>query len=89
MMASLIIDRCRYPAPGVLGGAAGRPASARFGDGRTVSAKSVLALQPGDVLTIESPGGGGYGDPRERPPELVRKDLEEGYVTVWPGTPRR
>jgi N-methylhydantoinase B/oxoprolinase/acetone carboxylase alpha subunit len=36
------------------------------------------------VLTIESPGGGGFGDPLERPRETVLRDIEEGYVTAWP-----
>ncbi|MGH7263363.1 MAG: hydantoinase B/oxoprolinase family protein [Candidatus Rokuibacteriota bacterium] len=85
MMASLIIDRFRHPPPGVLGGGGGRRADARFADGRPVTMKSVLSLQPGDVMTIESPGGGGYGDPAKRPDELVRRDLDEGYVTSWPG----
>ena len=40
----------------------------------------------GDVFTIESPGGGGYGDPAKRPDDLIRRDLEEGYVTQWPET---
>jgi N-methylhydantoinase B/oxoprolinase/acetone carboxylase alpha subunit len=48
--------------------------------------KSVLALHTGDVLTLESPGGGGYGDPAKRPDDLVRRDFEEGYVTRWPGS---
>lgn len=85
MMASLIIDRFRHPPPGVLGGGAGRRAEARFADGRPVTMKSVLALKAGDVLTIESAGGGGYGDPGKRPDELIRRDLEEAYVTRWPG----
>jgi N-methylhydantoinase B len=85
MMASLLLDRFRHPPGGVLGVGPGRRAEARFADGRPVTMKSVLALQPGDVLTLESPGGGGYGDPAKRPDELVRRDLEEGYVTSWPG----
>jgi N-methylhydantoinase B len=87
MMASLVIDRFRHPPPGVLGGGAGRRADARFADGRPVTMKSVLSLRPGDVMTIESPGGGGYGDPAKRPDDLVRRDLEEGYVSSWPGWP--
>jgi N-methylhydantoinase B len=89
MMASLLIDRFRHPPGGVLGGGPGRHAEARFADGRPLDMKSVLALRPGDVLTIESPGGGGYGDPARRPSELVRRDLEEGYVTRWPDWPRQ
>jgi N-methylhydantoinase B len=30
---------------------------------------------------IESAGGGGYGDPREREPELVVRDVLDGFVT--------
>ena len=86
MMASLIIDRVHHAPPGVMGGGPGRGAAAFFADGRPVSRKSVLALQAGDVFTIESPGGGGYGDPAKRPDDLIRRDLEEGYVTQWPET---
>jgi N-methylhydantoinase B len=84
MTASIIIDRCHHAPPGVLGGGPGRPASARFADGRPVTLKGVLALQPGDVLTIESPGGAGFGDPAKRPDDLIRRDLEDGYITHWP-----
>jgi N-methylhydantoinase B len=47
--------------------------------------KSVLALKTGDVVTIESPGGGGYGDPAKRAEDLIRHDVEEGYVTPQGG----
>jgi N-methylhydantoinase B len=35
-----------------------------------------------DVVTIRFPGGGGYGDPLERSPEAVWKDIEEGWVSI-------
>ena len=38
-------------------------------------------LRAGDVFRLDTPGGGGYGDPREREPERVRTDVAEGYVT--------
>jgi N-methylhydantoinase B len=28
-----------------------------------------------------TPGGGGYGDPKERDPARIEEDLREGYVT--------
>jgi N-methylhydantoinase B/oxoprolinase/acetone carboxylase alpha subunit len=33
------------------------------------------------VVTIDAPGGGGYGNPLEREPETVEADVAEGYVT--------
>ncbi len=38
-------------------------------------------LQPGDVVTMDAAGGGGYGDPIERDPDLVAGDLLDGYIT--------
>ena len=35
----------------------------------------------GTVLRLEQTGGGGYGEPGERPEELVREDIENGYVS--------
>jgi N-methylhydantoinase B len=41
----------------------------------------LLALEPGDVLSMRTPGGGGNGDPLERPIEAVAADVEAGLVT--------
>ena len=35
----------------------------------------------GTVLRLEQTGGGGYGEPSERPEELVQDDIENGYVS--------
>jgi N-methylhydantoinase B len=45
----------------------------RFGDQR---------LRKDDVLRLERPGGGGLGNPWERPPERVLEDVCQGYVSV-------
>jgi N-methylhydantoinase B len=42
----------------------------------------VAALKAGDAFRIRSGGGGGYGSPLERPPELVQEDVRQGYVSV-------
>jgi N-methylhydantoinase B len=39
-------------------------------------------LAPGDRVRFVLSGGGGYGDPREREPERVLADVEQGYVSV-------
>jgi N-methylhydantoinase B len=38
-------------------------------------------LHPGDVVSLETPGGGGLGDPVRRDPERVLYDVRNGYVT--------
>jgi N-methylhydantoinase B len=38
-------------------------------------------LSPGDVVCLETPGGGGLGNPVERDPLMVLNDVRNGYVT--------
>jgi N-methylhydantoinase B len=42
---------------------------------------SDLPLQPGDTFRLETPGGGGYGNPLERDPDVVVSDVASGYVS--------
>src|SRR3989442_10137830 len=43
---------------------------------------SGVTLRDGDQGRILMPGGGGYGDPRRREPEAVRRDVAEGFVSA-------
>src|SRR5262249_50219567 len=38
-------------------------------------------LQAGDVFRLDTPGGGGYGDPLARDPDAVLRDVREGDVS--------
>src|ERR1043166_8855522 len=42
----------------------------------------VAQLAAGDGYRMRSGGGGGYGDPRERPAATVAEDVRQGYVSV-------
>jgi N-methylhydantoinase B len=79
---SSIADRTVYPAPGLLGGQAGATGEVRLGDGTRLHAKALVELRPGDVVHVNLPGGGGYGDPFERDVDKVRWDVIEGYISV-------
>ncbi len=41
-----------------------------------------MSVVPGDFFTRPSAGGGGFGDPLERDPEAVLRDVADGYVSV-------
>jgi N-methylhydantoinase B len=53
-----------------------------------------LLLQPGDAITFFAPGGGGYGDPRQRLPDDVQRDVDAGLISsenaqkLYGGPPR-
>jgi N-methylhydantoinase B len=78
---SSIADRTEYPAPGLLGGKAGACGEVTMGDGKKLHAKALKDLTDRDVVHVNLPGGGGYGDPFEREPEKILWDVIEGYVT--------
>jgi len=46
-----------------------------------VSKGSGYVLQPGDWVEVRTPGGGGWGDPRERDRERVARDVLRGYLS--------
>jgi N-methylhydantoinase B len=47
------------------------------------NAKTLIThLKAGDAFRLRSGGGGGYGDPLERPIEAVQSDVRQGYVSV-------
>ncbi len=69
------------PPEGLFGGKPG--AKARFlVNGIPGNPFGLTQLKPGDVVIIDSAGGGGYGNPLERDPEMVEQDVLEGYVTI-------
>ena len=79
---SSIADRTVYPAPGLLGGQAGATGEVFLGDGTRLHAKALVDLKPGDVVHVNLPGGGGYGNPFERDAEKVRWDVIDGYISL-------
>lgn len=80
-------DGAVNPPKGCAGGRDGSPTRALR---RCVKAESEeplpmchrVTLQPGEALVSECASGGGYGDPLDREPELVRHRVEEGWTTA-------
>ncbi len=79
---SAMIDRIRFPAPGLEGGGAGAPGEFAIDGSDAPQPKALLTLAPGARVRLNPPGGGGYGPPLEREPERVLEDVINGYVSV-------
>jgi N-methylhydantoinase B len=83
---SILGDRALYAPKGALGGLSARCAHVeivRADDSIETlpfGAKAErVALAAGDRVRLQTPGGGGYGDPRKREPHLVEEDVRRGY----------
>lgn len=69
-----------YPVFGRLGGGVGRGEDLTL-NGTPIPHGPQQALKPGDRLRMALPGGGGFGNARERAPARVARDVRLGYVT--------
>ena len=84
---SVLADGAVLPAFGILGAWSGVPVGSHVVRQRrevrftTPGKVSGFRMIEGDVLVLQSAGGGGYGDPLERDPERVLGDVREGYVS--------
>jgi N-methylhydantoinase B len=78
-------DRVKFPPPGLHGGlpgAAARIILERDGVATDLPGKvSGYRLRRGDRVTVLTQGGGGLGDPRERDPQALARDLAYGKVS--------
>jgi N-methylhydantoinase B len=85
--ASFVMDHGRFGPPGALGGSDGAPNVVRVHRGgqtmipEHLSKDQDIPLSAGDRVEVMTPGGGGYGDPRERDPALVLRDVVRGYYS--------
>ncbi len=73
--------RHTHPPEGLFGGKPGSKAKFLV-DGVPGNPFGLTQLKPGDVVIIDAAGGGGYGNPLEREPEMVERDVMEGYVSL-------
>lgn len=86
--ASFLMDHGRIGPHGLLGGHRGATNRIELERGGRIeklpldSKGSGIELQPGDRVRVVTPGGGGFGDPREREPDLVGRDLRRGYISA-------
>ncbi|MDH6266224.1 N-methylhydantoinase B [Rhizobium sp. SG_E_25_P2] len=86
--ASFVMDHGRFGPPGALGGKDGATNQVTlYRDGVAMTPEHLskaqdIPLKAGDRVRVQTPGGGGYGNPFERDPEAVARDVRLGRYTV-------
>ena len=79
---SKMFERVRNAARGGGGGGGGAWGRVYVRGAGELRVKGREVVPPGHRLVLETPGGGGLGNPRDRNPERVREDVLDQYVTV-------
>src|SRR5262245_3706659 len=79
-LTSILCDRTVHPAAGFLGGAPGARGAVLIDGVAPANPKAEQAVPPGALVEVRLPGGGGYGPPIDRDPELIARDVLEGYA---------
>ena len=82
---TIMTDRVKTMPWGLNGGLPGKPGEhyiIRRGCSRIrLPCKTTITLEKGDVVYINTPGGGGYGEPHKRRRKMILRDIEEGKIT--------
>ncbi len=78
-----IFDRVANPPKGRDGGGEGAGGWVGLNDsnGTVLRTKGFQVIPKGKRLLLKLPGGGGMGNPRDRDPELVKRDVADGLVS--------
>lgn len=86
--ASMVMDHGRSGPRGALGGDDGGLNTVRVRRGGKeytpphLSKDQNIEIGPGDTVAVSTPGGGGFGNPLTRSPELVLADVQRGYYNA-------
>ena len=85
---TILSDRDIAGPRGIFGGLDGRKAyCVLYSDtlkekSMELPSKCVVNLNPGDTISFQTPGGGGYGDPKKRNPKFVLNDVKSGKISI-------
>jgi len=81
MIISATFDRIHNPARGACGGAPGGAGRVSLASGQPLRGFGRQVIPAGDRVVVETPGGGGIGDPKRRDREAVARDVKNGIVS--------
>ena len=74
-------DRIDFPPRGRNGGGNGEAGSLSFTSGKKLRGKGTQTIPAGKIARFHTPGGAGFGDPKDRDPAQLANDIENGLIT--------
>ena len=74
-------DRIDFPARGRNGGGNGEAGSLSFTSGEKLFGKGTQTIPNGKIARFHTPGGAGFGDPKDRNSDQLARDVENGLIT--------
>ena len=84
---TILSDRDISGPKGIFGGLDGRKAYYILNPNhlskkpKELTSKCVINVEPGDTVSFQTPGGGGYGNPKKRNPDNVYEDVINNKIT--------
>ena len=79
--AAFLSERIKYAPQGLKGGMPGETGIMEL-NGNTIHPKIIHVFQPHDILTLKTPGGAGFWNPKERPLASLQADLKNGLISI-------
>lgn len=80
-LSAAAFERLSSGPAGRLGGLNGANGRVRITDGTQITDKGVYHVPAGETLILETPGGGGFGNPGDRDRRAVERDLSHGLIS--------
>ena len=77
-----MFDRVNYAASGRNGGLPGAVGTVSLQDGTVMKGKGTQMVPADQRLMLALPGGGGHGNPTDRPTDEIIRDIEYGYIST-------
>lgn len=76
-----MVDRTKFAAEGLEGGQSGAVGEFQLNE-EPAPPKTIMWMEADAAVSMNPPGGGGFGSPFERDPKHVLADVVEGYVSI-------
>lgn len=77
---AFLSERIKFAPQGMKNGKPGQTGKLELNH-KWIHPKTNIVIQPHDLLTLCTPGGGGFWDPKERNPELIKRDLKNEVIS--------